>query len=178
MPSGYLNRSGAMLRSTAMTVDAPLHAPPLPPQEIPAIADAPDAGVFAVRHTVSERETSALVPHANNIVILGWIDAIASLHGAHAGAARSDLAAAGRMWFVARHEIDYLGEAFAGDRLILATWVEKLGRTSLVRATRVLREDGTVLTSASSRWALVDLASRRPTAIPEPVRAALVGGRA
>lgn len=160
-----------------MTVDAPLDAPPLPPQEIPAIADAPAAGVFAVRHTVSAHETSALVPHANNIVILGWIDALASMHGAHAGAARADLAAAGRMWFVARHEIDYLGEAFAGDRLVLATWVEKLGRTSLVRATRVLRDDGTVLTSASSRWALVDLASRRPTAIPEPVRAALAGAR-
>ena len=108
-------------------------------------------------------------------MILGWIDAIASLHGARAGAARADLATAGRMWFVARHEVDYLGEAFAGDRLILATWVEKLGRTSLVRATRILREDGTALTRASSRWALVDLASRRPTAIPDGVRAALVG---
>ena len=64
-----------------------------------------------------------------------------------------------------------------GDRLILATWVEKLGRTSLVRATRILREDGTALTRASSRWALVDLASRRPTAIPDAVRAALLGAK-
>ena len=162
-----------MLRSSAMTVDALLNARQLAPSEIPAIADAPAAGVFAVRHTVSERETSELVPHANNIVILGWVDAIASLHGAHAGAARADLAVQGRMWFVARHELDYLGEAFAGDRLVIATWVEKLGRTSLVRATRILREDGALLTSATSRWALVDLATRRPTAIAEPVRVAL-----
>jgi acyl-CoA thioester hydrolase len=160
-----------------MIVEAILDATPLPAHAFPAVADAPSAGVFAIRHTVSERETSALVPHANNIVILGWIDAIASLHGAHAGAARTDLATAGRMWFVARHEVDYLGEAFAGDRLILATWVEKLGRTSLVRATRILREDGTALTRASSRWALVDLTSRRPTAIPDGVRAALLGAQ-
>jgi acyl-CoA thioester hydrolase len=160
-----------------MIVEAHLDATPLPPQTLPAIADAPTSGLFAIRHTVSERETSALVPHANNIVILGWIDAIASLHGAHAGAARADLASVGRMWFVARHEVDYLGEAFADDKLILATWVEKLGRTSLVRATRILREDGTVLTKASSRWALVDLASRRPTAIPDPVRVGLLGPR-
>jgi acyl-CoA thioester hydrolase len=164
-----------MLRSTAMTVEGPLRAAPLSEQSLPHIADRPAHGVFAVAHTVAEAETSALVPHANNIVILGWIDAIASLHGAAAGASRPELAASGRMWFVARHEIDYLGEAFAGDRLTLATWVEKLGRTSLVRATRIVRGDGEVLTRATSRWALVDLATRRPAPIPEPVRAALLG---
>jgi len=166
-----------MLRSTAMMVEGQLRACPLPADALPSIAEAPGRGLFAIAHAVAAGETSELVPHANNIVILGWIDAIASLHGAHAGAARADLATAGRMWFVARHEVDYLGEAFAGDRLILATWVEKLGRTSLVRATRILREDGTALTRASSRWALVDLASRRPTAIPDGVRAALLGAQ-
>ncbi|MFN5496462.1 MAG: acyl-CoA thioesterase [bacterium] len=164
-----------MLRSMAMMVEGSLRAAPVPAGALPAILHAPERGLFAVAHTVSETETSALVPHANNIVILGWIDAIASLHGAAAGASRPELAASGRMWFVARHEIDYLGEAFTGDRLVVATWVEKLGRTSLVRATRILRENGELLTRASSRWALVDLATRRPTAIPDAVRGALAG---
>ena len=159
-----------MLRSARMSVTA---FEPMDLTGLPTIADAPTRGVFAVAHTVAAAETSALVPHANNVVILSWIDLLASLHGDAAGAARADLAAAGRMWFVARHEVDYLGEAVAGDAIVLATWVEELGRTSLVRATRILRRDGTVLTRARSRWALVDLASRRPTAIPESVRAAL-----
>jgi acyl-CoA thioester hydrolase len=115
------------------------------------------------------------VPHANNIVILSWIDLVASRHGDAAGASRAELAVRGRMWFVARHEIDYLGEAFAGDALLLATWVEKLGRTSLVRATRIVRaRDGAVLTRATSRWALVDLASRRPVAIDDDARRRLL----
>jgi hypothetical protein len=46
--------------------------------------------VFAVAHTVHPSETSALVPHANNVVILGWIDIVASLHGAAAGAPAAD----------------------------------------------------------------------------------------
>lgn len=163
-----------MLRSNAMPVDVPAGFTPLPHAACPPISGAPTARVFAVAHTVRDDETSALVPHANNIVILGWIDEIASLHGAAAGAARADLARDGRMWFVARHEIDYLGEAFAGDRVVLATWVAKLGRTSLVRSTRILREDGRELTRCESRWALVDLASRRPTPIPDAVRAALL----
>ena len=157
------------------------HAPdlgfaPADLEALPRIEGAPPRGLFALAHIVLASETSALVPHANNVVILSWVDTVASLHGAAAGAPRDALARTGRMWFVARHEIDYLGEAFAGDRLLLVTWVEKLGRTSLVRATRILRDDGTLLTSARSRWALVDLASRRPTAIPDAVRAALMDG--
>ena len=169
-----------MLRSSAVTVDAPgfeatpvesrLARGPIAAHQLPASAELPLQGVFAIAHTVSASETSALVPHANNVVILGWIDAMASLHGAWAGASREELAPTNRMWFVARHEVDYLGEAFAGDQLVLATWVETLGRTSLVRATRILRADGTILTRARSRWALVDLTTRRPTSIPAPVR--------
>ena len=165
---------GSVDRTSGNALD--LDFAPADPAALPRIEDAPPRGLFALAHVVRASETSALVPHANNVVILSWIDAIASSHGAAAGAPRDALAEAGRMWFVARHEVDYLGEAFAGDRLLLVTWIEKLGRTSLVRATRILRDDGTLLTSARSRWALVDLASRRPTAIPEAVRAALVDG--
>lgn len=156
---------------------------------IPAevLATAPSR-VFACWHRVREDEVSALVPHANNIVILGWIDRIAELHGAHAGAARETVARDGRMWFVARHEIDYLGESFVGDELVIATWIEKLGRTSLTRTTVIAkRSEGangvaavgarsTILVRASSRWAFVDLATRRPAAIPEDVRRGLIGG--
>jgi acyl-CoA thioester hydrolase len=152
------------------------------------LATAPSR-VFACAHRVGAEEVSALVPHANNIVILGWIDRIAELHGAHAGAARETVAREGRMWFVARHEIDYLGESFVGDELVIATWIEKLGRTSLTRTTVIAKKSegvddagvaavgaqSTILVRASSRWAFVDLATRRPAAIPEDVRRALMG---
>lgn len=163
---------GVMLRSEALTDEGFI---PVPESRLPPIPGAPAGGVFAIAHTVGSHETSALVPHANNIVIISWIDLVASMHGDAAGASRAALAATGRMWFVARHEIDYLGEAFVGDDVLLATWVEQLGRTSLTRATRVLRRrDGVELTKAISRWALVDLQTRRPTLIPEAVRSALM----
>jgi acyl-CoA thioester hydrolase len=163
---------GAMLRSATMSDEG---YTPVRASELPSIPGAPPGRVFAISHTVAVDETSALVPHANNIVILSWIDLAASLHGDAAGASRASLAASGRMWFVARHEIDYLGEAFVGDEVLLATWVEQLGRTSLTRATRIIRRrDGVELTKAISRWALVDLGTRRPTPIPEAVRSALV----
>ena len=147
---------------------------PLPHDGVPPIEGAPERGLFALRHTVAADEVSALVPHANNIVILSWIDLVASRHGDDAGASRAALASDGRMWFVARHEVDYLGEAFVGDDVAIATWIEELGRTSLIRATRIVRvADGRPLVRARSRWALVDLATRRPTPIDPAVRAAL-----
>jgi acyl-CoA thioesterase FadM len=140
-----------------------------------AALDAVPPGAFVVPHTVLESETSALVPHANNVAILGWIDLVASLHGAACGAAREDLGAAGRMWFVARHEIDYLAESFVGDALLFATWTPKVGRTSLVRETRIVRAaDRATVVRATSRWAHVDLATRRPAPIADAVRTALL----
>lgn len=162
-----------MLRSPAMALDSDFAH--LSRARIALPKDAPAAGVFALVHTVREDDTSALVPHANNIVILGWIDLVAARHGDACGASREELAAHGRMWFVARHEIDYLGESFAGDELHLVTWIEKLGRTSLSRTTRVVRaRDGFELVRATSRWALVDLSTRKPTPIAESVRTKLM----
>ncbi len=155
-------------------MDFPLLACDALDATVRAAAGIPETGVFVCRHRVTSDETSALVPHANNVAILSWIDQLASQHGAFAGASREHLARNGQMWFVAQHTIDYLGESFADDDLVLATWIEILGRTSLTRATAILRRsDGMLLVRAMSRWALVDLATRRPAAIAEPVRAAL-----
>ncbi len=150
---------------------------PLAFEDIPPFDGRPPRGLFALAHTVRTDETSALVPHANNVAILGWIDELASRHGTHAGAARTTLAARGAMWFVASHEIRYLGESFAGDRLILACWCPTVGRTSLVRESRILaRADGRLLVAATTRWAHVDLATRRPSPMPAEVRVALGAG--
>lgn len=150
---------------------------PLAADDIPPFDGRPAHGLFALAHTVRADETSALVPHANNVAILGWIDELASRHGASAGAARDALAARGAMWFVASHDIRYLGESFAGDELALVCWCPTVGRTSLVRESRVVsRAGGRILVAATSRWAHVDLVTRRPSAMPAEVRAALGAG--
>ena len=166
----------AMLRSSAMRMfDLETLACDALTPAIRAKSLLPEHGVYARAHRVQCDETSALVPHANNIAILGWIDQLAEHHGHAAGASRETLAREGRMWFVASHTINYLGESFVDDELILATWIEKLGRTSLTRTTVISRrDDGTPVVRAESRWALVDLSTRKPIAISEAIRAALL----
>ena len=107
--------------------------------------------------------------HVNNVRFVQWMQDIAIAHAAHNGgtaAARS----LGGTWFVRSHHIDYLGQAFPEDRLLVQTWVIDFQRVRSRRGFRFLRAaDQVVLAKAATEWAFVDAATRRPRAIPPEV---------
>ena len=106
------------------------------------------------------------IDHVSNIEFVRWLDRSAQLHADSLGYTRRWLVDKGIMWFVARHEIDYLAEARAGDELVLATWVRDMHRVRSWRDYLVVRpDDQTAICRAATLWVLVDLASRRPTRI-------------
>ena len=143
-----------------------------------ATADAPrtpcemPARAFRLTRTVTAEQLSALVPHANNVQIVGWIDEAARTHGDASGLTRERMHSEGRMWFVARHEIDYLAESFAGDEILVGTWLAGITKTTAMRATKVWRRpaggtlDWELAVDALSRWVHMSLGTRRPTRIP------------
>lgn len=122
---------------------------------------------FVASMLVGPEHLSRLVPHANNVEYLRWIDRVAELHADALGHTRAALLAAGRCFFVARHEIDYLGECWESERLLVATWVRTMKKTTSWRDTLIVRpSDGAAVCRATTLWAFVDLASRRPARIP------------
>jgi acyl-CoA thioester hydrolase len=138
----------------------------------PALRPPPAAGIahsrpFGIRLRPGDAGLSATVAHVSNVEYVRWIDRAAELHADALGHARTAMAAEGRMWFVARHEVDYLAEAFPGDELEVYTWVASMGRTTCVRETLVWRtRDARPVCRARTRWAFVDLATRRPARVP------------
>ena len=117
---------------------------------------------------------SRAVAHVSNVEFVRWIDRAAELHADSLGQDRAGLAATGRMWFVARHEVDYRAEVFPGQELLVFTWVRDVGRSSSWRETVIARAaDGAAVCVASTRWAYVDLSTRRPARIPADVASAL-----
>jgi len=107
--------------------------------------------------------------HVNNVRFVQWMQDIAIAHAAHNGgtAAAQSL---GGTWFVRSHHIDYLGQAFPQDRLLVQTWVIDFQRVRSRRGFRFLRAaDGVVLAKARTEWAFVDAATGRPRAIPPEV---------
>lgn len=73
--------------------------------------------------------------------------------------------------FAVRHvEIDYLVAARFDDQLTVEAAIDKSSKVSLTFAQRILRDDGTVLCTASVKVVCLDQEEFRPTAIPDFIR--------
>ena len=128
----------------------------------------PHCNPFVCALRIGGHHLSDSVQHVSNVEYLRWLDRAAELHADHLGYTRQRLLEQGNMWFVARHEIDYLAEAWHGDDLLVATWVRDMQRVRSWREYVVIRPaDETVLCRAATLWVFVDLATRRPARIPD-----------
>ena len=111
--------------------------------------------------------------HVNNLAYLRWMQDVAVAHSVAQGWPLERYLAAGAGWFVRSHFIEYLKPAFAGDHVLLYTWVSDLTMRSSTRHYLVRREgDGTILAKAKTVWVFVDLGSGRPVHISPEVRSA------
>ncbi len=99
--------------------------------------------------------------HVNNVVFVRWVQDVAA---AHWMATSSDELRACYSWMLLRHEIDYLGQAFLGDRLIGTTWVGEAKGATFERFVE-LKKDGKVITKSRTVWALLDAKTLKPRRI-------------
>lgn len=129
--------------------------------------DVPHPRPFVCEITIVPELLSRAIPHVSNIEYVRWLDRAAELHSDSAGYTRAAMLDENIMWFVARHEIDYLAEAWLNDRLLIATWVRDFKRVRSWREYAIVRPaDETVVCRGATLWVLVDLESRRPRRIP------------
>jgi acyl-CoA thioester hydrolase len=101
--------------------------------------------------------------HVNNVVFVRWVQDVAA---AHWMATSTDELRASYSWMLLRHEIDYLGQAFLGDRLIGTTWVGEAKGATFERFVE-LKKDGKVITKSRTVWALLDAKTLKPRRIDQ-----------
>ena len=78
--------------------------------------------------------------------------------------------ALGQNWVVRAHAIEYLLPAFAGDHVVVETWVASMKKVTSLRRYRISRSgDGALLATAETNWAFVDFTSGKPVRIPPEV---------
>lgn len=108
--------------------------------------------------------------HVNNIVYVQWMQDIAIAHSDAVGCTAATTAA-GCTWVARSHHIEYLRPAFAGDRILLQTWlVDATKKSSSPRRYRMVREsDGAVLAKGETLWVFIDVQNGRPRSIPPEV---------
>lgn len=108
--------------------------------------------------------------HVNNQEYVRWMQDIATAHSAAQGWPLSRYLATKSMWVVRSHHIEYVRPAFAGDEMIVATWVAAMNAQTSPRKYRFVRaRDGKTLVEAVTLWVFCDASSGRPLAIPAEV---------
>lgn len=147
----------------------PIGSPPTAtvPSDNPALPR-----IHVTRITV-EDDAIAVNRHVNNLAYLRWMQDAATAHSAAQGWTLERYIAAGAGWFVRSHFIEYLRPVFAGETLLLYTWVTGMtGRSSPRRYLFTRNEDGVIVVKADTLWVYVDFESGRPARIPTEVQSA------
>ena len=109
--------------------------------------------------------------HANNVIYLQWMEDISWSHIESVGLTWPLQEAWGRAMAIVHTEIDYRAAAFAGDELVLGTWLVAFdGRLRSQRRFQLVRRwDGATLMEAESHHVCIDTAAHKPTRIPPPM---------
>jgi acyl-CoA thioester hydrolase len=111
--------------------------------------------------------------HVNNLAYLQWMQDAAIAHSTAQGWPIDRYRAARMGWVVRSHYIEYLLPAFAGERLLLLTWVAGFRRHSSPRKFLFWRQrDRQIVARAETLWVFVDTATGRPIAIPPELASA------
>jgi acyl-CoA thioester hydrolase len=125
--------------------------------------------VYEHLHTVLDDEIDVL-GHANNVAYVEWLQAAAVAHSTAQGWPGQRYQDLGSGWVVRSHSIEYLRPVFAGDQLVVRTWVATMSKATSLRCYRLLRPaDDALVATAETRWAFINYATGLPQRIPREV---------
>ena len=128
---------------------------------------------FDFHHTVTEDEIDSQ-GHVDNLQYLRWTLGAAGAHSAACGWDKTSALEKGFGWVVRNHEAKYRAAAFAGDKIIVRTWVSEIARFASIRKYVVCRMNNPeVLTRVQTRWVYVDLRNHKVVAIPQDLIATM-----
>jgi acyl-CoA thioester hydrolase len=131
--------------------------------------------VFHFPHRVTADELDAVIRHVNNLVYLKWMQEAAVAHSAVQGWPADRYRELGAGWVVRTHQIEYLQPAFAGDEIVVRTWVADLKKVTSLRRYQIVRtasEKEVVLAAAATDWAFIHFATHQLKRIPPEVASA------
>lgn len=139
--------------------------------------------IFEYAHTVTTEDLD-LLGHANNLSYLKWMQSAALAHSAAQGWPTDAYTRLGAGWVVRSHRIEYLQPAFAGDVVVVRTWVADMKKVTSLRRYEIVRDGAgklVLLAKAETDWAFIHYATGVPKRIPAEVAGAfeiVAGGSA
>ena len=113
--------------------------------------------------------------HVNNTVWVQWVQDIATAHWDAAARPEDN---ARFFWVVIRHEIDYRGNIAEGESVTGETWIDGPAKGAKSdRRVDFANEDGKIIVSARTTWAMLDRETQRLVRVRPEVIAPFVVDR-
>ncbi|MEX0718677.1 MAG: acyl-CoA thioesterase [Planctomycetaceae bacterium] len=110
--------------------------------------------------------------HASNVAFVQWMQDAAVAHSAAQGWPGERYRRERCAWVVRTHAIEYRGQAFAGDEIVVKTWVANFRKVTSLRKYRIERvADGALLALAETDWAFLGTERGLPQRIPAELAA-------
>lgn len=116
--------------------------------------------------TVSENDLDDL-NHVNNVRYVKWVNDVAEEHW--------KLKASQKIldtyfWVMLNHHIQYKGQAFLNEILVLKTYVTKSEGVTSTRMVEIYNKNsGKLLTTSETNWCFMSKETSRPTRIPQEI---------
>ena len=105
--------------------------------------------------------------HVNNLEYIRWLLRAAMAHSAAQGWTHERYRELGAGWVVRSHHIEYFQPAFAGESLVVVTWVADFRKIRSLRKYKIIRPaDDALLVRAETDWAFIGLEHRVPRRAP------------
>nr|WP_321246707.1 thioesterase family protein [uncultured Psychroserpens sp.] len=108
-----------------------------------------------------------LLNHVNNIEYVRWVQDIAE---AHWNLKTSQEIRQDYYWFMISHHIQYKGEAFLGDTILLKTFILNSKGAKSTRAVDIYnKKTNKLLATSETIWCFMSHETNRPARIPEDI---------
>ena len=105
--------------------------------------------------------------HVNNVRYVQWVQDIAEAHWLK-NASQQILES--YYWVLVKHTINYKGQAFLGDTILIKTFVESSEGVSSIRKVEMYNQNsGKLIITSETKWCLIDKKSNRPTRITSEI---------
>jgi acyl-CoA thioester hydrolase len=110
--------------------------------------------------------------HVNNLEYVRWMQQAAVAHSDAQGWTSQRYRQIGAGWVVRSHRIEYLRPAFAGDHIMVYTWVADFRKVRSLRKYKMVRlDDGATLAVAETDFAFFGFQHRVARRVPPEVAA-------
>jgi len=109
--------------------------------------------------------------HVNNLRYVAWMQDVAVAHSTAQGWSMERYVAEGAGWVVRSHTITYRRPCFLGEVVTACTWIATFAPRQSARKYLFWRAaDRAILAEAETQWVFIDLATGRPTKVPQSLR--------